>query len=146
MSIYFYNMPGCPYCVSAHELLADEIADGKIILKDSSETNDSTAFPYFVYKDKEYTGLPKSKENLFRELNYTDTSIENFTLEGMDTTTIILIAVGILLFIIIIIVCIVHFVKKTPAEKDSDNRYISHNASMPHAIATPTFNVKEAAR
>ena len=72
MSIIFYSMMSCPFCVKAQKLLQNEIENGEIIVKDAKDCKSgATGFPHFESasdKTKTHTGLPKSKDFLYEKL------------------------------------------------------------------------------
>ena len=72
MSIIFYSMMSCPFCVKAQKLLQNEIENGEIIVKDAKDCKSgATGFPHFESasdKTKTHTGLPKSKDFLYKKL------------------------------------------------------------------------------
>ena len=78
MSIIFYSMGSCGYCKKAEQLLAQEIASGKIIKKDASESPNGKfqGFPAFLHTEtgKTHMGLPQSFEDLLAKLEV----VENF--------------------------------------------------------------------
>jgi glutaredoxin len=71
--IIFYTANGCGFCVKAKQMLKDQIASGKIIMKDAKEAPKGVrGFPHFVGKNgKTHTGLPPSAEALMDKLGGT---------------------------------------------------------------------------
>ena len=70
MPVVFYHMEGCGFCKKAKDELVDEIASGKVIVKDSKEAPAGVrGFPHFVNEDngKTVTGF-KPAALLMREL------------------------------------------------------------------------------
>jgi hypothetical protein len=71
MSIIFYKMPGCYYCDKAEELFKDEIAQGVIVVKPSTEAPPRVSgFPFFVNPNNgtSHTGFPGTKTTLYNKL------------------------------------------------------------------------------
>ena len=68
--IIFYSANGCGFCVKAKQMLKDQIASGKIMMKDAKEAPKGVrGFPHFVGKNgKTHTGLPPSAEALMQKL------------------------------------------------------------------------------
>lgn len=70
--IIFYSANGCGFCVKAKQMLKDQIASGKIIMKDAKEAPKGVrGFPFFesVSKNgKTHTGLPPSAAALMQKL------------------------------------------------------------------------------
>ena len=70
MPVVFYHMEGCGFCKKAKDELVDEIASGKVIVKDSKEAPAGVrGFPHFVNEDngKTVTGF-KPAALLMKEL------------------------------------------------------------------------------
>ena len=70
MPVVFYHMEGCGFCEKAKDELVDEIASGKVIIKDSKEAPAGVrGFPHFVNEDngKTVTGF-KPAALLMKEL------------------------------------------------------------------------------
>ena len=70
MPVVFYHMKGCGFCKKAEAELANEIASGKVVIKDSKEApTDVRGFPHFVNEDngKSVTGF-KPAALLMKEL------------------------------------------------------------------------------
>ena len=70
MPVVFYHMKGCGFCKKAEAELANEIASGKVVIKDSKEAPDGVrGFPHFVNEDngKTVTGF-KPADLLMKEL------------------------------------------------------------------------------
>ena len=70
MPVVFYHMEGCGFCKKAKDELVDEIASGKVIVKDSKEAPAGVrGFPHFVNEDngKSVTGF-KPAALLMKEL------------------------------------------------------------------------------
>jgi glutaredoxin len=69
MSITFYSMPGCGFCVKAKNLFAAELASGEMIVLPSSQApKGTTGFPTFTANGMSHTGLPSSKAELYNKL------------------------------------------------------------------------------
>ena len=69
MSVTFYNMNGCGYCMKAKQMFAAEIESGEIIEKSSREAPPGTrGFPTFTANGKSHSGLPASKAELYSKL------------------------------------------------------------------------------
>ena len=68
--IIFYSMKGCGFCTKAKDMLKDEIAQGLVIVKPSSEAPEGiNGFPHFTSSNGgSHTGAPSSKEELFKKL------------------------------------------------------------------------------
>ena len=68
--IIFYSANGCGFCVKAKQMLKDQIASGKIMMKDAKEAPKGVrGFPHFVGKNgKTHTGLPPSAAALMQKL------------------------------------------------------------------------------
>ena len=70
MPVVFYHMKGCGFCQKAKDELANEIASGKVVIKDSKEAPTGVrGFPHFVNEDngKSVTGF-KPAALLMKEL------------------------------------------------------------------------------
>ena len=70
MPVVFYHMEGCDFCKKAKDELVNEIASGKVIVKDSKEAPAGVrGFPHFVNEDngKTVTGF-KPAAQLMKEL------------------------------------------------------------------------------
>ena len=73
MSITFYSMKGCGFCVKSEKMFASELASGEIVKKDSSEANGKfRGFPTFVNNENglSHSGLPPSKSELYKKLGF----------------------------------------------------------------------------
>ena len=71
MSITFYSMKGCGFCVKAEKMFASELASGEMVKKDSSEASGKfRGFPTFVNNENglSHSGLPPSKHELYKKL------------------------------------------------------------------------------
>jgi glutaredoxin len=69
MSVTFYSMPGCGFCVKAKQMFAAELASGQMVEKPSSQAPQGTrGFPTFTANDKTHSGLPSSKDELYKKL------------------------------------------------------------------------------
>ena len=68
--IIFYTANGCGFCVKAKQMLKDQIASGKIMMKDAKEAPKGVrGFPHFVGTNgKTHTGLPPSAAALMDKL------------------------------------------------------------------------------
>ena len=70
MSITLYKMPGCGYCDRAEEMFSQDIKSGFMKVEQMTKAPPNVrGFPYFTsINNKSYTGLPKSREVLFENL------------------------------------------------------------------------------
>jgi glutaredoxin len=71
MTITFYNMKGCGYCMKAEEMFKNQLSSGEMIKRPSTEApKGTTGFPSFVNNSncKEYTGLPKDYVTLMEAI------------------------------------------------------------------------------
>lgn len=69
MSVTFYTMPGCGFCVKAKEMFAAELASGEMVEKPSSQApQDIKGFPTFTANGNTHSGLPKNKTELYKKL------------------------------------------------------------------------------
>ena len=70
--IIFYSANGCGFCVKAKQMLKDQIASGKIIMKDAKEAPKRSPRFSFLRKRKQngktHTGLPPSAAALMQKL------------------------------------------------------------------------------
>lgn len=71
MSIIFYSAPWCGYCTKAEQILANELASGKIIKKSHTEAKGAPGFPYFVNPQTggTHAGCPESGAQLIELLS-----------------------------------------------------------------------------
>ena len=60
-------MIGCGFCQKAKELLKNEIKNGKIQIKDSSEAKGVSGFPHFLNTSNglSHTGCPSNTSELY---------------------------------------------------------------------------------
>jgi len=75
MTIVLFTMNGCGHCVAAKSMLAAEIQDGTVVVKDSSAAPPGVGgFPHFLNtaNNKQITGLPPTKKILLESLGYTN--------------------------------------------------------------------------
>lgn len=80
MSITFYSMNGCHFCDKAKNILKQQIDNGTIIVKPSSEANgEFNGFPSFKnhQNGKTHSGCPKSYEDLKQLLDHSENK-ENY--------------------------------------------------------------------
>ncbi len=80
MSIIFYEMPGCYYCVKSKDLFKDEITKGMIVVKPSSQAPPGVSgFPFFVNPQNgiTHTGFPGDKSTLYNKLQV-NAGVEQF--------------------------------------------------------------------
>ena len=85
MPVVFYHMEGCGFCKKAKDELVDEIASGKVIVKDSKEAPAGVrGFPHFVNEDngKSVTGF-KPAALLMKELGVVGAGPMPSTRRGM---------------------------------------------------------------
>ena len=88
MPVVFYHMEGCGFCKKAKDELVDEIASGKVIVKDSKEAPAGVrGFPHFVNEDngKTVTGF-KPAALLMKELGVVGAGPMPSTRRGMPPT------------------------------------------------------------
>jgi len=70
----------CGFCEKAKELLKNELKNGKIQIKDSSEAKGVSGFPHFLNTSNglTHTGCPSSTSELYKKLNHHQ-NIERFS-------------------------------------------------------------------
>ena len=119
----------CPFCVKAEELLAEEIESGFFLLKDAEKAGGrSQGFPYFEGENGEkFTGLPSSKEQLFKELGVES---ENYVhSEAGSNTGHIMLVVGLIILLIGIVTGGIYFYlenKKKSTKTNFSNNYLNN--------------------
>lgn len=70
--IIFYTMNGCGYCDKASDLFSQEIRDRCVLRVNAKYAPTNVkGFPTFELNSKLYTGLPDSKNELYKNLNCT---------------------------------------------------------------------------
>lgn len=89
MPIIFYNMSGCGYCVKAKKMFSEELKNGSMVLKPASEAPKGVrGFPTFVYNGKTQSGLPSSKDILYKKLGYINEGYEGLAKSSCSTSDI----------------------------------------------------------
>lgn len=75
-------MIGCGFCEKAKKILKNEIKNGNIEIKDSSEAKGVSGFPHFLNTSNglTHTGCPSNISDLYSKLNYHPKNIERFSL------------------------------------------------------------------
>ena len=130
MKYTLYSMgEKCPFCVKAEELFAEEIESGFFLLKDAEKAGGrSQGFPYFEGENGEkFTGLPSSKEQLFKELGVES---ENYVhSEAGSNTGHIMLVVGLIILLIGIVTGGIYFYlenKKKSVKTNFSNNYLNN--------------------
>lgn len=90
MSITFYSMSGCHFCDKAKNILKQQIDNGTIIIKLSSEAKgEFNGFPSFKnhQNGKTHSGCPQSYEDLKQLLDYSENK-ENYQHNNLQVSDI----------------------------------------------------------
>lgn len=86
-------MESCPFCVKAEQLFSDELKNGSMEKKPSSEAPKGVnGFPTFLNTEtgKMSAGLPSSKKELFQKLGVSSVkSVENFSMSDKTKSKIV---------------------------------------------------------
>lgn len=90
MSITFYSMSGCHFCEQAKMILKQQIDNGTIVIKPSSDAKEKfSGFPSFENNQngKTHSGCPRSYEDLKKILGYTSHTSRHSKTTSKNTIT-----------------------------------------------------------